>query len=136
MGNTLLAIPNVNTCTILQLFLDIPQHLPSQLSAASHASPTELGEAAGETVADVCTGFCQACRAFCAVLRRRSSISEEESQLDERTTSTMSMQWVPPRAVENRGHSAHGLHHSSPPRQHGSAREVVLPTDGKLVEWK
>merc|ERR1711862_185510 len=72
--NMLMVIPRISTCTILQLFLQIPQEEESTQHTA-----TQLGEAAAENVAQACSGLCQAVRAFCVALLRRSNLLEEDA---------------------------------------------------------
>merc|ERR1719436_1449921 len=95
--NTLLAIPRISTCTILQLFLQIPQEMESTQNTA-----TELGEAAAESLAQACSGLCKAVRAFCVALLRRSNLLEEDAtqqsdweNVASSSQSGLSMQGIP-----------------------------------------
>lgn len=141
--NTLLAIPSVNTCTVLQLFLNIPQQTSS---AAASASAAEYGEAAAETVADTAGALCSACRAFCATLARRHREDSDSLSLQAMPSEPLreggTSSWLPgsfsirslTSASSEPGASSRGEQLAS--RQPNAAREVVLPLDGKLEEWK
>lgn len=147
--NTLLAMPDICDCSFLHLFLDIPQHVtPAQPQAPTTA--TEMGEHAAETVADSCSAMCQACRAFCFVLFQRQLIVEE-TPVDDGT----SLCGGPPAINYREGSSSRNPSFTSNSLRRANAsttdspagsfistsssssrREVVLPLDGKLEEWK
>lgn len=80
--NTLLKIPGVGSCAILQLFLEIPQHVnQSQPEHLDEPTPTEIGQQAAESVAGTCADLCEACRAFCCALagrERQASLLEDD----------------------------------------------------------
>lgn len=133
--NTLLAIPNVSSCTILELFLNIPQACASQEACSSTAmSAHQIGEAAADNVVGACAGLSRALRSFCAALRERLRLQDEEEEV------VVVEETIPtgPDASQTsvRQLRAEYANRRAPLRQQNSVREAVLSPNCKLEEWK
>lgn len=74
--NTLVKQPSTAGHIIVKLFLNFPQEAPAQPSA----SPSQIGEAAAESVTSSCAAICQGCRSFFAALVR--PLSQPRGLLD------------------------------------------------------